>query len=156
MAKRVAGLQRADGLWASSLMQPELFPEAETSGSSFFVYALAWGINHGVLDRATYQPVVVKGWNGLQKQVLPNGMIGAVQKTGDQPVPTAADDIGPYGTGAFLLAGLEVMNLQADNRPAPGRDPARHAARWSPPRRPSRPCRVRCSAPRKAPATPPR
>jgi rhamnogalacturonyl hydrolase YesR len=111
MAKRVAGLQRADGLWASSLMQPELFPEPETSGSSFFVYALAWGINHGVLDRATYQPVVVKGWNGLQKQVLPNGMIGAVQKTGDQPVPTAADDIGPYGTGAFLLAGLEVMNL---------------------------------------------
>jgi rhamnogalacturonyl hydrolase YesR len=47
MAKKVASLQRADGLWASSLMQPEKFPEAETSGSSFFVYALAWGINHG-------------------------------------------------------------------------------------------------------------
>jgi hypothetical protein len=49
-------------------------------------------------------------------------MIGAVQKTGDQPVTTAADDIGPYGTGAFLLAGLEVMNLgKPVHRPAPGR-----------------------------------
>jgi rhamnogalacturonyl hydrolase YesR len=52
-------------------MQPDLFPEAETSGSAFFVYALAWGINHGVLDRATYLPHVVKGWAALEAQVLP-------------------------------------------------------------------------------------
>lgn len=111
MAKRITGLQRADGLWSSSLLQPDKFPEAETSGSAFFVYALAWGVNHGVLDRATYLPTVVKGWRGLEAQILPNGMLGAVQKTGDQPAPTAPDDIGPYGAGAFLLAGLEVMNL---------------------------------------------
>ncbi|UAL10055.1 glycoside hydrolase family 88 protein [Caulobacter segnis] len=128
MAKRVAGLQRPDGLWASSLMQPDLFPEAETSGSAFFVYALAWGINHGVLDRATYQPVVVKGWKALEAQVLPNGMIGAVQKTGDQPVPTAATDIGPYGTGAFLLAGLEVMDLSKPTTALPLAEPAQDAA----------------------------
>ncbi|USQ96591.1 glycoside hydrolase family 88 protein [Caulobacter sp. RL271] len=128
MAKRVAGLQRADGLWASSLMQPDLFPEAETSGSAFFVYALAWGINHGVLDRATYQPVVVKGWKALEAQTLPSGMIGAVQKTGDQPVPTAATDIGPYGTGAFLLAGLEVMNLSKPTTALPLAEPAQDPA----------------------------
>ena len=128
MAKRVAGLQRADGLWASSLMQPDRFPEAETSGSAFFVYALAWGINHGILDRATYLPVVVKGWRGLEAQVLPNGMIGAVQKTGDQPVPTAATDIGPYGTGAFLLAGLEVMNLSKPATALPLAEPAQDPA----------------------------
>ncbi|NQE63427.1 glycoside hydrolase family 88 protein [Caulobacter sp. RHG1] len=125
MAKRVAGLQRADGLWASSLMQPESFPEPETSGSAFFVYALAWGINHGVLDRATYLPVVLKGWKGLEAQVLPDGMIGAVQKTGDQPVATAAADIGPYGTGAFLLAGLEVMNLSKPVAALPLAEPPR-------------------------------
>ncbi|CAN5427426.1 hypothetical protein BH10PSE4_BH10PSE4_09370 [soil metagenome] len=111
MAKRVAGLQRPDGLWSASLLDPQAFPEAETSGSAFFVYALAWGINHGVLDRATYLPRVTRGWAALNAHVLEGGMIGAVQKTGDQPVPTAADDTGPYGTGAFLLAGLEVMNL---------------------------------------------
>ncbi len=123
MSARVAGLQRADGLWAASLMQPERFPEAETSGSAFFVYALAWGINHGVLDRATYLPLVVKGWSALERQVLPNGMIGAVQKTGDQPVTTAPTDIGPYGTGAFLLAGLEVMNLGKPQTALPLADP---------------------------------
>jgi len=128
MAKRVAGLQRADGLWPSSLLQPDRFPEAETSGSAFFVYALAWGINHGVLDRATYLPVVVKGWRALEGQVLPSGMIGAVQKTGDQPVTTAPDDIGPYGTGAFLLAGLEVMTLGKPVTALPLAEPAPDAA----------------------------
>ncbi|WP_454716486.1 glycoside hydrolase family 88 protein [Caulobacter segnis] len=128
MAKRIAGLQRADGLWSSSLLQPERFPEAETSGSAFFVYALAWGINHGVLDRATYLPVVVKGWKGLEAQVLPNGMLGAVQKTGDQPVTTAPDDIGPYGAGAFLLAGLEVMNLSKPTTALPLAEPVPDAA----------------------------
>ncbi|WP_454760224.1 glycoside hydrolase family 88 protein [Caulobacter segnis] len=128
MAKRIAGLQRADGLWSSSLLQPDRFPEAETSGSAFFVYALAWGINHGVLDRATYLPVVVKGWKGLEAQVLPNGMLGAVQKTGDQPVTTAPDDIGPYGAGAFLLAGLEVMNLSKPTTALPLAEPAPDAA----------------------------
>ncbi|MDR6532401.1 rhamnogalacturonyl hydrolase YesR [Caulobacter rhizosphaerae] len=124
MAKRVASLQRADGLWASSLMQPDLFPEAETSGSAFFVYALAWGINHGVLDRATYLPHVTRGWAALEAQVLPSGMIGAVQKTGDQPVTTAPADIGPYGTGAFLLAGIEVMNLGKSATALPLAEPA--------------------------------
>lgn len=127
MAKRIAGLQRADGLWPSSLLQPDRFPEAETSGSAFFVYALAWGINHGVLDRATYLPTVVKGWKGLEAHVLPNGMLGAVQKTGDQPVTTAADDIGPYGAGAFLLAGLEVMNLGKPATALPLAEPASDA-----------------------------
>jgi len=128
MAKRVVGLQRADGLWPSSLLQPDRFPEAETSGSAFFVYALAWGINHGILDRATYQPAVVKGWKALEGQVLPNGMLGAVQKTGDQPVTTAPDDIGPYGAGAFLLAGLEVMNLGKPTTALPLAEPAPDAA----------------------------
>jgi rhamnogalacturonyl hydrolase YesR len=124
MAKRVAGLQQANGLWTASLLDTEAFPEAETSGSAFFVYALAWGINHGLLDRATYLPVVVKGWKALEGQVLPSGMIGAVQKTGDQPATTKADDTGPYGTGALLLAGLEVMDLGQPTRALPLAEPA--------------------------------
>lgn len=119
MAGRVAGLQQADGLWRSDLNDPEGFAEPETSGSAFFVYALAWGINHGLLDRATYQPAVTKGWAALNRHVLPNGLLGAAQKTGDRPVPTAPDDVGPYATGAYLLAGLEVMALQGPARPLP-------------------------------------
>lgn len=126
MASRINELQQPDGLWRSDMNDPDSFPEAETSGSGFFVYALAWGINHGLLDRQTYLPAVTRGWAALNRQVLPNGLVGAAQKTGDRPVPTRADDVGPYATGAFLLAGLEVMDLhgpvQALPEPAPARD----------------------------------
>lgn len=111
LASRVIELQQPDGLWRSDLNDPKSFPEPETSGSGFFVYALAWGINHGLLDRQTYQPAVTKGWAALNRHVLPNGLVGAAQKTGDRPVPTRLDDVGPYATGAYLLAGLEVMDL---------------------------------------------
>jgi rhamnogalacturonyl hydrolase YesR len=121
MASRVVELQQADGLWRSDLNDPKSFPEPETSGSAFFVYALAWGINHGLLDRQTYQPAVTKGWAALNRHVLPSGLIGAVQKTGDRPVPTRSDEVGPYATGAYLLAGLEVIALDgaAQALPAP-------------------------------------
>jgi rhamnogalacturonyl hydrolase YesR len=119
MASRVVELQQADGLWRSDLLAPEAYPEAETSGSAFFVYALAWGINHGLLDRKTYQPAVLKGWAALNRHVLPNGLIGAAQKTGDQPVKTDAQDVGPYASGTYLLAGLEVIDLNAPTQSLP-------------------------------------
>ena len=126
MASRVIELQQPDGLWRSDLNDPASFPEPETSGSGFFVYALAWGINHGLLDRATYLPAVTKGWAALNRHVLPSGLVGAAQKTGDRPVPTRPEDVGPYATGAYLLAGLEVMDLhgpvQALPQPLPARD----------------------------------
>jgi rhamnogalacturonyl hydrolase YesR len=126
MAGRIVELQQADGLWRSDLNDPKSFPEPETSGSAFFVYALAWGINHGLLDRQAYLPAVTKGWAALNRHVLPNGLVGAAQKTGDRPVPTRPDDVGPYATGAYLLAGMEIMDLngpvQALPEPAAARD----------------------------------
>ena len=111
MAARIAQLQQPDGLWRASLLDTAAFPEPETTGSALFTYALAWGINHGILQREEYLPHVLRGWAGLNRHILPNGQLGAVQKTGDQPVPTAPDDVGMWGTGAFLLAGAEVMQL---------------------------------------------
>ena len=126
MSARLIELQRPDGLWPTSLLDAEAFPEPETSGSVFFTYALAWGINHGLLDRETYEPHALRGWAGLADHVLPSGLLGAVQKTGDQPVHTAATDTGLYGTGTFLLAGLEIMDLgepvQALPEPIPPKD----------------------------------
>lgn len=132
MAASLAKLQRDDGLWPANLLDPQDPAGAETSGSAFFVYGMAWGINHGVLDRKTYLPVVLRGWAGLTRAIQPNGLLGHVQMTGDQPWPTKADDHALYGTGALILAGLEMMRLggpiTALPIAEPPRDPVQPAA----------------------------
>lgn len=128
MAGRIADLQQEDGLWRASLLDPEAYPEAETSGSVFYVYALAWGINHGLLDRDTYLPHVLKGWAGLNRHILANGLVGAAQKTGDQPVSTDPEDVGLYASGTYILAGLEVASLNDPVRSLPLAEPTRDTA----------------------------
>jgi rhamnogalacturonyl hydrolase YesR len=127
LAGRVAELQQPDGLWRASLLDPEAFPQAETSGSAFHVYAIAWGVNHGLLDRSRYQPHALRGWAALNRHVLPSGLVGASQKTGDQPVPTGLEEVGLYATGAYLLAGLEIAALAEPPRPLPTPEPGRDA-----------------------------
>ena len=56
-----------------------------TSGSSFFTYALAWGLNHGLLDRAEVEPAVRKAWTALVACVTPDGKLTHVQPIGADP-----------------------------------------------------------------------
>jgi len=126
MAAALVKLQRPDGYWTGSLLDPNDPPGPESTGTAYFVYGLAWGINHGVLDRATYLPAVLKGWAALERSVQPDGLPGYAQRTGDQPWPAKAGDHALYGTGAFLLAGLEVMRLGEGVAPLP--EPARPPA----------------------------
>ena len=65
MAEKVASLQGPDGYWRASLLDPASLPNPETSGTGFFIYSLAWGINQGLLDRATFEPAVRRGWIAL-------------------------------------------------------------------------------------------
>src|SRR2546430_888802 len=51
MARRIADLQGPDGSWRASLLDPDSRPNPETSGTGFFTYALAWGMNEGLLGR---------------------------------------------------------------------------------------------------------
>ncbi len=111
MAQKIAALQPADGYWRTNLLDPNSRPAPETSGTAFFTYALAWGVNEGLLDRSTYEPVVRKGWAALARAVHPDGMLGYVQRIGDQPGDVTADSTEIYGAGALLLAGSEVTRL---------------------------------------------
>jgi len=118
MAQRVVSLQGNDGYWRASLLDPESRPLPEASGTGFFTYALAWGVNEGLLDRATFEPAVRRGWEALVRAVQPTGMLGYVQRPGDRPGDTGPDHTESYGVGAFLLAGSEVHRLAV-----PGRGP---------------------------------
>jgi rhamnogalacturonyl hydrolase YesR len=113
MAEKIASLQQADGLWRASLLDPASYPGGEASGSGFYTYALTWGINNGVLDKATYLPVVQKAWKGLNTLIQPDGHVGWCQPIGADPKKNfSADSWEVYGTGAFLLAGSEIMKLK--------------------------------------------
>jgi rhamnogalacturonyl hydrolase YesR len=116
MAAKVAAVQGTDGYWRSSLLDPANLPNPETSGTGFFVYALAWGINRGVLDRATFEPVVRRGWSAMAKAMHADGMLGWVQRIGDQPGATSAETTEVYGVGALLLAGSEMHRLAGGPR----------------------------------------
>ena len=112
MAKRVLDLQQEDGLWRASLLDPESYPGGEVSGSGFFCYALAWGINNKLLDKKTYLPAVRKTWVALTHCVNEEGRVGWVQPIGADPQKNFSPDSWEvYGTGAFLLAGSEVIKL---------------------------------------------
>jgi rhamnogalacturonyl hydrolase YesR len=112
MAARILELQPEDGLWRTSLLAPESYPHGEVSGSGFYTYALAYGINNGLLDKSVYEPAVTKAWAALRKCQHENGMVGWVQNIGASPAPADYDSWQNYGTGAFLLAGSEVLKLQ--------------------------------------------
>ena len=118
MAPAIAAVQREDGFWNVSLHDPNDFGGKETSGTAFFTYGMAWGVNHGILDRKTYLPVALNAWNGMVNDALhPTGFLGYVQSTGKQPSdgqPVAYDhepNFEDYTLGAFLLAGSEVYEL---------------------------------------------
>jgi unsaturated rhamnogalacturonyl hydrolase len=111
MAAALAKVQGADGLWRSNLMNPNQFPNPETSGTGFFTFAIAWGINSGILDQTTYLPIAKKGWDGLVSHVDATGKLGYVQPVGAGPNGAAANGTAPYGVGAFLLAGSEMAKL---------------------------------------------
>ena len=117
MSKKIASIQQEDGLWRASLLDPDAYPGGEASGSGFYAYALAWGINNGILTREEYLPIVEKTWRALCGLQHSNGMIGWVQPVGADPRKNfSADSWEVYGTGAFLLAGSEVIKLNREQQ----------------------------------------
>jgi unsaturated rhamnogalacturonyl hydrolase len=114
MAQALKNVQRSDGFWNSDLGDPADFAGPESSGTAFFTYGMAHGINMNILDRATYLPAVATGWNALvNTAVQANGLLGYVQQTGQAPAATSANETHDFGVGAFLMAGKQVALLAA-------------------------------------------
>ena len=138
MAATLKSIQRADGTWSMGLLGGvEGCPTKETSGSSFFVFGLAWGINNGILDKGEYEPVVMKGWRALTECVREDGLLGYVQPIGAAPGKANADLSEVYGVGAFLAATAEVYKLVGGRLPkqaTPEAGPALCTARHVPER----------------------
>jgi unsaturated rhamnogalacturonyl hydrolase len=111
MAEALAALQGTDGLWRPGLLDAGAYKLPENSGSAFYTYAFAYGINSGMLERAKYLPVVEKAWRGLLSHIYEDGRLGCIQPVGAAPGDFTAASSYVFGTGAFLLAGSEVYRL---------------------------------------------
>ena len=120
MAAALKDRQRTDGFWNSSLDDPNEYNGPETSGTAFFTYGIAWGINNHLLDSTTYAPVAINAWNGLTTTaVQSNGFLGYVQGVGAQPGLASVGTTQDFGVGAFLLAGIELLKMASGTMPVP-------------------------------------
>ena len=111
MAEKIASLQGADGLWRAGLLDEADYKLPEISGSAFFTYGFAYGINSGLLNGKVYKPVVQRAWQGLVANIYQDGRLGSMQAVGAAPGAFTPTSSYVYGTGGFLLAGSEVYRL---------------------------------------------
>lgn len=112
MAARLKELQREDGTWSAGLLgDVSAYENIETSGSAFFTFGIAWGINYGLLERKEYEPMVLKAWSALAGAVSDEGLFGYVQGVGAAPGASYKEYSELYGTGAFLAAASEIYKL---------------------------------------------
>ena len=111
IAERLRGLQQPDGSWSPNLLNPAaVSPRIETSGTGFFCYGFAWGVNHGFLDPIVYLPAAGRAWGVLARYVTPEGKLEHVQPPGDSPAAFLQNSTAPYGPGALLLAASELCH----------------------------------------------
>jgi len=118
MAAKLASLQQADGTWPPSLLDPAEFPDSEMSGTALDCFGFAWGVENGILDRATYLPVAEKAWAAMLASRRPDGLIGYVQNVGAAPAAVSSTGTQLYATGAFLMAATQLSRLAPITVPA--------------------------------------
>jgi len=119
MLSALLPLQREDGYWNVSLTDPKDFGGKELTGTSLFIYGMAWAINKGLVKSKVYEPAISKAWNAMRTECIhPNGFLGFVQGTGKEPkdgqpvTHESMPDFEDFGLGCYLLAGSEIYKLK--------------------------------------------
>ena len=118
MLESLVPLQRKDGFWNCSLADEKDFGGPEVTGTSLFLYGMAWCVRHGYLPADRFAPVMDKAWKAMASCLHKDGMLGWQQGTGKQPSdsqPVAFDklpDFDDYGVGCFLLGATEYYQLK--------------------------------------------
>ena len=118
LTESIIKYQAADGLWRTSLNEPEWFPAKESSASSFFCYGLLAGINRGWLSREQYLAPALRAWSGLQGCLDTHGWMGHAQIEAEHPGPAIAAAYIDYTQGAYLLAAAELYKLNLHGEPS--------------------------------------
>ena len=118
--RHVAALARhqsEDGSWRQVVDEPSSYRELTVTAMT--TAAMARGVRLGWIDRATYEPLITRGWNAVASRVNADGTVTDVcsgtgaQPTKDyymnRPVVNGADD---RGGAMALLAAIEMEMLR--------------------------------------------
>lgn len=115
--KALAGHQSDDGSWRQVVDEPTSYRELTVTAMT--VAALSRGVARGWIDRATYQPVIDRGWQAVTMRVMDDGTVRDVcSGTGsgptkeyylNRPAVNGADD---RGGAMALLAAIEVETMR--------------------------------------------
>lgn len=108
LADSLVERQRESGYWPTSLDDDGLFKNPETSGTGFFGFGLAWGVNNGILVGEKYENSMNRAWAAMNAAVFENGKVGWVQQIGKDPQKSEASDSQLYAAGAMLLFSSEM------------------------------------------------
>lgn len=117
MTKALLDCQREDGFWNASLVSQD-YAGPELTGTSLFLYGMAWGVNHGVLKKKQCAAAMDKAWKALATCVHNDGFLGYVQGSGDRPASSQPvtyvkePDFDDYGLGCFLLGATEYSKVK--------------------------------------------
>lgn len=109
MTTALVAAQQPDGFWYPSLRDPQHVPTPETSGTALFVMGMAHGVRLGLLESATYWPVVERGWSAILTAVDDQGAVNSVQQPASRPDLVDRSSRVAYGTGAVLGAGVAIL-----------------------------------------------
>lgn len=113
MSTTLLKYQNEDGSWPSSLLEAGKDAHSETSATGLLAFGIAWGINNGLLDKATFLPALENAWTSIVKNIHPDGKVGYVQQVAFAPGLAGEEDTQLYGSGAVLLAAAEIHKLDS-------------------------------------------
>jgi len=116
MSEKIASLQREDGYWRTNLLNADIYPMPETSGTGLFIYAIMYGINQGILPADKYLPIVRKGWDAMVKAVNTEGKVGWTQMVAQKPGKVVKKDTRAYSVGSLLMIASELYRYLDNNK----------------------------------------
>lgn len=116
MSEKIASLQREDGYWRTNLLNADIYPMPETSGTGLFTYAIMYGINQGILPADKYLPIVRKGWDAMVKAVNTEGKVGWTQMVAQKPGKVVKKGTRAYSVGSLLMIASELYRYLDNNK----------------------------------------
>lgn len=115
MTTELLHFQGPDGGWTPNLTNGrdrDLGESSEESGTALFCFGMAWGINHGVLAAGDFRGPARHAFAFVRGCEDAQGRLSHVQPIGFAPVGYPANSTAPFGVGAYLLAGSEMLRLR--------------------------------------------